>query len=480
MKINHAETLEAIQQFLNSDPPKVGKGRSLLMITKSNGKLSLKYVKEEELTKRKLLWEKIKSLFGRSSLNLVRVLSFIGKSAKDHKEFNLPVEKLCEVLRSRVNSHIYSKSSKRVVQLSQIAKLQLNFVKQDEAYTKAEQYMLALLAKEIPDYKKRFSSKAVEYLIQSRMRQIPGKEHGYSRDRLESYNFLIKWLDKNGYEAGFAEDNGYCFYDACAQGVSKELGCEVTYSTLCKQIGKFAEERGNEPIWKSKKGSRSLRDIVETDKVDYATYDEWKNRIDKADVTAVPIWGRAHIEGVIVAETYRVKIRTIEVQKNPAAFLPQALASIIDKERFLSFLKREQSTELKKELFYVHEAAKRIIRLKALEVGGKHDWEKQFFDALEVERDPYVALQKSLHLDLKEYLTPLAVKKKVESMKEEYEITSMIDGAAEDFGKTSEPGDMFTMPEWSSTSPLKVTTEELPEIFMANPGGHFIPVFKKK
>lgn len=112
-----------------------------------------------------------------------------------------------------------------------------------------------------------------------------------------AYRELTEELAKTSEVYGEAVDNGDCFYDAIAKNIGS------TVEKLRNIVADYIEqlEKSGKENWVKK-----AIDIDVTDTTPYEQYKVNVRRSNSPDV--VPIWGRLHIEGKIIAERLNLKI----------------------------------------------------------------------------------------------------------------------------------------------------------------------------
>jgi hypothetical protein len=120
---------------------------------------------------------------------------------------------------------------------------------------------------------------------------------------------LVACLRKTREKLGTAVDNGDCYYDALRQGLSLALGRAVTVKEL-RMIVKTEVTRLDAA---DSTGNWVYKVLKKRDDPDDYDYYELLQSVDKTHAELdPPLWGRPEVDGKIIAEHFKVKIRFCE------------------------------------------------------------------------------------------------------------------------------------------------------------------------
>lgn len=366
MSIDPNRTLNSLFQY-NKHIAEDTQEKWLLKVAKAeDGRTYLDCVKKSTMS----LWERFLTLFGASRFNLNNVLPIATEAANMPTNFPNRALTVCNFalnLQCKVTAHYEGRTEQKAV-VDKINAIN-SLIKPDPAVHASVANIPKAAPKQAPKpVPLQISAQALSNLVQAQLTSIFGKEYKpgsirgaeqflqdllqyearemgkdpakkiISADTLNVIHFLsasIQDMKDPVFTWGMARDTGDCFFDAAAQGISHALGRKVTYRELKEEIQKFARDPKNQE-W--------VKPLVEKDarKGGYIDFDDYLINIGvPIEEGRKIIWGRPHIEGLILSEIYGVRIHLLTGQKDPSK--PVALAKEL---RELSLQNRSRFIEL--------------------------------------------------------------------------------------------------------------------------------------
>ncbi len=186
--------------------------------------------------------------------------------------------------------------------------------------------------------------------------RLPSRKPAKAMDNISLKTKLCKeklaaFLKRSNEKFGVAVDDGDCFYDAFRQGLKK-------ISVTVKELRTIVHERV-QAIHKEQ-GIKNW--IFEALKIDTSTqqedYDELLKTVShtKQEI-AVPLWGRPHIEGKILADHFKVAIKVCEVNVLDTILPLRQVAGVVDRDTAMTY-----------DLVQKVEGGKRVRAIKICEV----------------------------------------------------------------------------------------------------------------
>lgn len=146
---------------------------------------------------------------------------------------------------------------------------------------------------------------------------------------IEKIEADLKALDK---EHGTAIDNGDCFWDSFAQGLSRLLKREVTIKELREKVSAEVKRLDQGPV-----EANWVKKMIGKEFAAADTYEDYRDRVafDCADILekklSAPVWGQEARDGVILCRIYQVNLIVYT-----AGCLDEDLSKMEDKGNFYS------------------------------------------------------------------------------------------------------------------------------------------------
>lgn len=153
----------------------------------------------------------------------------------------------------------------------------------------------------------------------SKTKSAASKEKHYLNGKEVSYRtyrclkILEGKLDAVGKTHGKAIDNGDCFWDAYAQGLSKILKRPVTIKELRQQVSKEVKRLDQGPA-----EANWVKEILKGDFMD--TYEQYRDTVEytcdeilKDKHSFYPVWGKESRDGKILSQLYKVNLKVYTI-----------------------------------------------------------------------------------------------------------------------------------------------------------------------
>ncbi len=123
--------------------------------------------------------------------------------------------------------------------------------------------------------------------------------------------YLVSRVEKEfggKYECIPAIDNGDCFYDAVAQGITSATGGFATVDSVKEEIIEYAKS-GTDTQWV---------ESVKKDTAHYGDYEQYKSKMGmKLNVVdTIGVWGRPKIEGAVLSRNHNISLHVFQAQRN--------------------------------------------------------------------------------------------------------------------------------------------------------------------
>ena len=162
---------------------------------------------------------------------------------------------------------------------------------------------------------------------------------------------LATILKRSNEKFGVAVDDGDCFYDAFRQGLKKVSHTVQELRTLVHERVQAIHKEHGIQNWIF----AALKNDAGTQQEDY---DELLQTVAKPkQEVGVPLWGRPHIEGKILADHFKVIIKVCEVNAVDTTLPLRQVAGVVDRDTGMTY-----------DLVQKVEGGKRVRAIKICEV----------------------------------------------------------------------------------------------------------------
>ena len=142
----------------------------------------------------------------------------------------------------------------------------------------------------------------------------PGKPPNIQRKGLSDVDLSRMFSNSENYLLGQAVDDGGCFFDGLAQALDQIPGHEGHIEKTLRMVCHKYTLENEDAVYKLNDA-----DYVGTDRGDqYLMVQYTKTELDQHFYNRSPIWGRAHVEGIILCNALNLEgILTLEIMDDP-------------------------------------------------------------------------------------------------------------------------------------------------------------------